>query len=385
MDEFHPGHSTIPLYVKTFANSTLPEDTEVSETSSKRHDKQAASSHSTVSSQLSSRTNSSSSDNALTSVNGFGNVKRRGSKNRGNVLTKGDKKTSSWQQRNDASRSSAPSVLDSIKRAVESTAVIQTSAVATNTKSTTSTLSSSGKQAWMHGRNLIPSGATSITSRQPQAADIPDGHSSSSNNTPVSSSNHALHKRRTSAPVFSSRLVSTGVNYAASVKANLPSVTTTATGTQQPSSPLDTTSPTASYNASSTIATLPTTNATNTANSTLTSEGDSSTCASHTSACVSTDLPTTDSNKATGPQNLVTASESINLILQDLDSAVSMRKAVVKRGKQVTVTEPPCVSEVMNNSMDVLNQDWESIDMSLLSSNDCNNADDKTSEFLFCV
>ena len=403
MDEFHPCHSTMPLFVKTFANSTLPEDAQVSETASKRHDKPAACSQSTIHSQSSSRTSSNSSDNTLTAMNGFGNVKRRGSKNKGNVLSKLDKKAPerslSSHQRTDAacnSRSSAPSVLDTIKCTVESSTmasagVVQTSAVASNTKSTTSTLSSSSKQAWMHGLNLVPSGVTTINSRQPQAADTPDGNSSnssSSNNLtsgvmPVTST-CALHKRRTSAPVFSSRMVSTGVNYAASVKANLPSATVT-TALATPTSPLNSSPPAMLHQTSPSISTLPATTTTTSARS---SEAyDFNTYASRASVSVSKPLQDMcgDGRTANVPQNLVAASDSINLILQDLDSAATMRKeTAARKGKQPSTVEASTGSEAVDGSsdVDVLEHDWESTDVSSLS-NDCNSSDDKISELLF--
>ena len=376
----------MPLSVKTFANSTLPQDTQVSETAFKRHDRPAVSS--TINSQSSSRTSSNSSDTALT--NGFGSVKRKGSKNKGNFLTKGDKKASERpsfkHQRSDPSsisRSSAPSVLDAIKCTTEaslspSTGVIQTSAMATNTKSTMSTLSSSGKQAWMHGRNLISSGGvTAITSRQPQAADIPDSSSISSNvtNNTVPST-HALHKRRTSAPAFSSRMVSTGVNYAASVKANLPSSTTTMTAvTQRPSSPpnVTNTSPSVSTSTSNTAST-----------STLDSDN---TYASHTVTSGGRPLQdvSKDCNNPTGPQNLVAASDSINLILQDLDSAAAMRNTASRKGKQLAGAEvltDHSSSEVADNlnEVDVLEQEWDNNNL-FPSSSESNTGDDKISEF----
>ena len=393
MDEFHPCHGTMPLYVKTFANSTLPEDAQVSETASKRHDKPAVCSQSAVHSQSSSRTSSNSSDIVLTGMNGFGNIKRRGSKNKGNFLSKVDKKAPerslSSHQRTDAgfaSRSSAPSVLDTVKCTVESSTlatagVVQTSAVATNTKSNTSTLSSSGKQAWMHGRNLISSGVITINSRQPQAADTPDGNSSNGNLTngamPITLT-YPLHKRRTSAPVFSSRMVSTGVNYAASVKANLPSATvTTASATQLPTSPLSVTPPATSHATPSSLSTLPATTTT----SASSSEGcDFNTYASRASVSVSKPLQDScgDDRTAKPPQNLVAASDSINLILQDLDSAATMRKESASRKGMGTV-EASTGSEVVDGSsdVDVLEQDWESADM---SSSECNNGDDKMSE-----
>ena len=400
MDEFHPCHGTMPLYVKTFANSTLPEDAQVSETSSKRHDKPAVCSQSTIHSLSSSRTSSNSSDIVLTGMNGFGNVKRRGSKNKGNVLSKVDKKaperSPSSHQRTDTgftSRSSAPSVLDTIKCTVESATlasagVVQTSAVATNTKSTTSTLSSSGKQAWMHGRNLIPSGVTAINSRQPQAADTPDGNSSGSSNLtngvmPAVTSTCSLHKRRTSAPVFSSRMVSTGVNYAASVKANLPSITaTTVSATQLPTSPLNVTAPATLHTSPSSISTLPAT-ATTSASS---SEGcDHHTYASRASVSVSKPLQDScgDDRTAKPPQNLVAASDSINLILQDLDSAAAMRKESAPR-KGMSTVEASTDSEILDGSsdIDVLEHDWESSE--IMSSSECNNGDDKMSE-LFSI
>ena len=388
----------MPLYIKTFANSTLPEDAQVSETVFKRHDKPA---QSTINSQSSSRTSSNSSDTIFTGMNGFGGVKRKGSKNKGNFLTKGDKKaperSSSRYQRTDpssTSRSSAPSVLDTIKCTVESslsasTGVIQTSAMATNTKSTMSTLSSSGKQAWMHGRNLISSGGvTTITSRQPQAADMSDCSSSSTSSicsnvtsTTVPSS-HALHKRRTSAPVFSSRMVSTGVNYAASVKANLPSVTTTTTTTtaaaaaviQQASSPLNVTT---LHNTLPSMSTM----YTNTSNAS-TVESDN-TYASHAGGKSLQDM-FRDCNKSTGPQNLVAAADSINLILQDLDSTAAVRKTATRKGKQPATAEASAdhySSEIVDNSndIDVLEQEWDNINMFPLSS-ESNTVDDKISE-----
>lgn len=313
-------------------------------------------------------------------------------------MTKGDKKASERSsfkhQRSDpcsTSRSSAPSVLDTIKCTMEtslspSTSVIQTSAMATNTKSTTSTLSSSGKQAWMHGRNLISSGGvTGITSRQPQAADMPDSSSSNSSsssnitNSTVPSS-HALHKRRTSAPAFSSRMVSTGVNYAASVKANLPSSTTTTTTavTQRPSSPLNVTT---LHNASSTIST----STTNTA-STPTLDSDN-TYASHALASGGKPLQdvSKDCNNSTGPQNLVAASDSINLILQDLNSAAAVRNAAAKKGKQPAAaevsTDHSCSEAADNpNDVDVLEQEWDNNNL-FPSSSESNTGDDRTSEF----
>ena len=53
-DKFHPCQRTIPLCVKTFANSTLPEEAQVSETVFKCHDKPAVSSQLTINSQSSS-------------------------------------------------------------------------------------------------------------------------------------------------------------------------------------------------------------------------------------------------------------------------------------------------------------------------------------------
>ena len=374
----------------------------MSETVFKRHDNPAVSSQSTINSQSSSRTSSNSSDTMLTAMNGFGSVKRKGSKNKGNFLTKGDKKASlSRYQRNDpssTSRSSAPSVLDTIKCTMEtslsaSTGVIQTSAMATSTKSTMSTMSSSSKQAWMHGRNLISSGGmSSITSRQPQAADIPDCSGSSSSSSIVTNSSvpssHALHKRRTSAPVFSSRMVSTGVNYAASVKANLPSTTTTTAITQQPSSPL---SVTTLHNASPNSSTIYT-NTTNTA-STSTLESDN-TYTSHTLSSGGKPLKqdvSRDCNNSTGTQNLVAASDSINLILQDLDSAAAVRKTAAGRGKQPAAGEASTDhydSEVVDNSndIDVLEQEWDNNNLFPLS-NENTTVDDKISEFstLFCL
>ena len=392
----------MPLSVKTFANSTLLQDTQVSETPFKRHDRPAVSS--AINSQSSSRTSSNSSDTTFTAMNGFGSVKRKGSKNKGNFLTKGDKKTSERSslkhQRNDpnsTSRSSAPSVLDTIKCTVEtslspSTSVIQTSAMATNTKSTMSTLSSSGKQAWMHGRNLISSGGvTGIASRQPQAADMPDCSSISSNVTSSTvPSSHALHKRRTSAPAFSSRMVSTGVNYAASVKANLPSSTTTTTAvTQRPSSPL---SVTTLHNASPSVSTISTSTTNTTSTSTLDNDN---TYVSHALASGGKPLQDVsgDCNNSTGPQNLVAASDSINLILQDLDSAAAVRNAAARKEKQPAEAEVStnhsCTEVADNpNDVDVLEQEWDNNNLFPLSS-ESNTGDDKISEFStlhsFCI
>ena len=385
-DEFHPCQSTMPLYVKTFANSTLPLDSQVSETALKRHDKPAASSHSTINPQLSSQASSNLGNDVVTTMNGFGSVKRKGSKNKASLLTRGDKKekSSSWNQKTDSNstRSSAPSVLDTIKCCTESlsaalsTGAIQTSALATNTKSTSSTLSSS-KQTWMQGRCLTFSSVTGITSRQPQAADVPDSNNTSSSSsiatTPVPSS-HALHKRRTSAPAFSSRMVSTGVNYAASVKANLPSTTIVA---QQPLSPINVTSPTILHNSSSNISL----NATSTNSSSVLESGN--TYASHVASSSSSkplqEVSRDYCSKTTGPHNLVAANESINIILQGLDSAAAMRKSTsARKGKQsaseeVTTDQSSSSSEVVvdkSNDADVLEQEWDNIEMSTLS-NEC--------------
>lgn len=406
-DEFHPCESSMPLYIKTVANSTLPEDTQMSESISKRHDKPAINSlQSTTSSQSSSRTSSNSSD-TLATTNSFGSVKRKGSKSKGIFLTKSDKKASerspSCHQRNDTSRCS---VLDIIKCPVEtsrpaSTGVIQTSALATNTKSNTSTLSSSGKSAWMHRRrssevmnngNLIYPSMANVASRQPQAANIPECSSSDSNITnsstsvPVSLSYVSL-QRRTSAPVLSSsRMVSAGVDYAASVKANLSS---TAVMHQQPSSSSDVISSITSQIVSSNTITLSTTNVTTTASVT---DSDSNTYALRASASVAKPMQDTSgdgANKPTGPQNLVAAADSINLILQDLDSAANMKKAATSKGKptatEITTTDPDqYVSEGMDSSYDIdvltIDEEWENIDMSSLS-NECNTDDDKISEF----
>ena len=391
-EEFHPCQSTMPMYVKTFANSTLPLDSQVSETALKRHDKPAASSHSAINPQLSSQASSNSSDDVVSLMNGFGSVKRKGSKNKASLLTRGDKRATEksllWNQKTDSNstRASAPSVLDTIKCATESsstalsTGAIQTSALATNTKSTSSTLSSS-KQTWIQGRGPTFSNVISITSRQPQAADVPDcsNNSSSSSSSSIATtpvpSNYALHKRRTSAPAFSSRMVSTGVNYAALVKANLPSTTTMAA--QQPSSPINVTSPSVPHNSSSL-------NTSSTNSSSVLESGN--TYASHV-ASSSSSKPLQEAsrdycNKTIGAQNLVAATESINIILQDLDSAAAMRKSTAGRkdkqsaSGEVTTDQSNSSSSseaVVDKSSDgdVLEQEWDNIDISTLS-NECN-------------
>jgi len=401
-DEFHPCESSMPMYVKTFANSTIPQDTQTSESTSKHHDKPTISSHSLTSSQSSSRTSSNSSD-TLAMTNGFGSVKRKGSKNKTKLDKKASERPPSCHQRNDSSRYS---VLDTIKCPVEtsrppsSAGVIQTSALATNTKSNTSTLSSSsGKSTWLHGRrssevmnndNLISPSVTNVTSRQPQAANIPECNNSSNsitNSSTVPLSHASLH-RRTSAPVLSnSRMVLAGVNYAASVKANLPSVTAAVV------SPSDVISSIASPIVSSNATTSFATNVTSTAS---VADGDSYTYASRASASVAKPMQDTSRdgvNRSNGPQNLVAAADSINLILQDLNSVASMKRATTSKGKPTTTESTTTVfdqrvSEVTDhsNNIDVLtiDADWENIDMSL--SNECNTDDDKLSELNFsCI
>ena len=380
----------MPMYVKTVANSTLPEEAQVSsDNTSKRHDKPA------INSQSSSRTSSVSSD--IAAVNN-GPPWQNCGKNRGSLSCKLDKKTSqssisSVSQRSDtdSSRTSCTdhgSLPDVSSPSLElvSTSSIKTSASASNNFKHTTTSSwivhsnSNCSSSTARDRRVAESsknvhhmaetGVASIVSRHPPAAlDTVDNIDDSTVNKQRVTS--GTLQRRISAPVLCCRPLSGAVNYAASVKANLP---------PSQEQPLQQQIQLTLHSQS-----LSSLSRTNTVSSAITSNSTGSvtvcnTYASRTSTSVA--KPVQDVTTVTESQqsNLIAAADSVKLIFQDLDSNVEETVSDQQQNsKQLTVIPDQQRREGDEDINSEFDQEWENIDMLTLSK-DCSTDDDKISK-----
>jgi len=387
----------MPMCVKTVANSTLPEEAQVSsDNTSKRHDKPA------VNSQSSSRASSVSSD-----IFNNGPPWQSCGKNRGSLSGKADKKTSlsslsSSSQRSDSSSSRTSCTdhsglpettsLSFEPSRLTLTSSVKTSASASNNcKHTTSSWSSHKTnssstsldrrlgESVKSGHHTAETGMVSIVSRHPPAAldTVDSGSGQDDGLVSKQQVTSGLLQRRISAPVLCSRTLSGAVNYAASVKANLPtSQLPTIQQQQQQQKQLTLHSHSlSSLSHADTISSTATSNPASTNSVTV-----CNTYASRASASVAKPLQDMPTSTESQQSNLVAAADSVRLILQSLGSAAAESDKQQNSEHFTTIPNQERLEEdIDSDDGSGFDQEWENVDMFSLSK-DCSTDDDKISK-----
>ena len=227
------------------------------------------------------------------------------------------------------------------------------------------------------GHHTAETGMASIVSRHPPAAldTVDSGSGQDDGLISKQQVTSGILQRRISAPVLCSRTLTGAVNYAASVKANLPT-SQLPTNQQQQQKQLTLHSHSlSSLSHTDTISSTATSNPTSKSSVTV-----CNTYASRASASVAKPLQDMSTSTESQQSNLVTAADSVRLILQNLGSAAAESDKQQNSEHFTTVQN----QERLEEDIDIddgsgFDQEWENVDMLSLSK-DCSTDDDKISK-----